>query len=55
MVEEERRRKALEDYRRRLIEHRELDAKLKKSEEREGKAVLGSHHFCVYTSTVGVF
>lgn len=29
--EDERRQKALEDYRRKLIEHRELDAKLKKS------------------------
>ena len=32
MSESERRQKALEDYRKRLIEHRELDAKLKKSE-----------------------
>ena len=31
-TEEERRKKALEDYRKKLIEHRELDAKLKKSE-----------------------
>ena len=30
--EDERRQKSLEEYRRRLIEHRELDAKLKKSE-----------------------
>ena len=29
--EDERRQKSLEEYRRRLIEHRELDAKLKKS------------------------
>ncbi len=28
----ERRQKALEEYRKKLIEHRELDAKLKKSE-----------------------
>ncbi len=28
---EERRAKALEEYRKKLIEHRELDAKLKKS------------------------
>ena len=32
MTESERRQKALEDYRKRLIDHRELDAKLKKSE-----------------------
>lgn len=31
MTESERRQKALEDYRKRLIDHRELDAKLKKS------------------------
>ena len=31
MSESERRQKALEDYRKRLIDHRELDAKLKKS------------------------
>ena len=31
--EDERRQKSLEEYRRRLIEHRELDAKLKKSKE----------------------
>lgn len=30
-TEEERRKKALEDYRKKLIEHRELDTKLKKS------------------------
>ena len=30
--EDERRQKSLEEYRRRLIEHRELDAKLKKRE-----------------------
>ena len=30
--EDERRQKSLEEYRRKLIEHRELDAKLKKSE-----------------------
>ena len=29
---EDERRKAMEDYRKRLIDHRELDAKLKKSE-----------------------
>ena len=33
LTEAERRQKALEDYRKRLIEHRELDAKLKKSEQ----------------------
>ena len=32
VTEDERRRKAKEEYRRKLIEHRELDAKLKKSE-----------------------
>ena len=31
--EDERRQKSLEEYRRRLIEHRELDAKLKKSKD----------------------
>ena len=31
MSESERRQKALEDYRKRLLDHRELDAKLKKS------------------------
>lgn len=31
MTESERRQKAMEDYRKRLIEHKELDAKLKKS------------------------
>ena len=35
-TEDERRQKALEDYRRKLIEHRELDAKLKKSENDGG-------------------
>ena len=34
MSESERRQKALEDYRKRLLDHRELDAKLKKSENR---------------------
>ena len=34
VTEDERRRKALEEYRRKLIEHRELDAKLKKSKGR---------------------
>ena len=34
MSESERRQKALEDYRKRLIDHRELDAKLKKSKGR---------------------
>ena len=34
VTESERRQRALEDYRKRLIEHRELDAKLKKSEWR---------------------
>lgn len=29
--EDQRKQKALEDYRKKLIEHRELDAKLKKS------------------------
>jgi folate-dependent phosphoribosylglycinamide formyltransferase PurN len=33
MSESERRQKALEDYRKRLIDHRELDAKLKKMRE----------------------
>lgn len=31
LTEDQKRQKALEDYRRKLIEHRELDAKLKKS------------------------
>lgn len=31
VTESDRRQKALEDYRKRLIDHRELDAKLKKS------------------------
>ena len=31
MTEDQKRQKALEDYRKKLIEHRELDAKLKKS------------------------
>ena len=30
-TDEDRRKKALEDYRKKLIEHRELDTKLKKS------------------------
>lgn len=32
LTEDQKRQKALEDYRKKLIEHRELDAKLKKSE-----------------------
>ncbi len=32
-VTSEKRHKSLEEYRKKLIEHRELDAKLKKSEE----------------------
>lgn len=31
VTEDQRRQKALEDYRKKLIEHKELDAKLKKS------------------------
>lgn len=31
LTDDQKRQKALEDYRKKLIEHRELDAKLKKS------------------------
>ena len=38
LTEAEKRQKALEDYRKRLIEHRELDAKLKKSKREATRA-----------------
>ena len=45
MTESERRQKALEDYRKRLIDHRELDAKLKKSEppHEDSRTLIRAH------------
>ena len=44
MTESERRQKSMEDYRKRLIDHRELDAKLKKSEDtREDPVLIRAH------------
>ena len=45
MSESERRQKALEDYRKRLLDHRELDAKLKKSENRT-VTLFRAHSLC---------
>ena len=47
-ADDERRRKALEDYRKKLIEHREFDTKLKKSE-----SVVGKWYSWRYCCSVG--
>ena len=50
LTEDQRRQKALEDYRKKLIEHRELDAKLKKSKSFEKKNLLAKIRTLVWKS-----